>query len=258
MIFKVLSYELVLLGAVSLILLFVIIKSKGVHELLLFFVGLLLVSFSRVYIFFQTETLLPAFYVSTAFGYFLIAYAIIRLAGYLRSVKVLEQAAFYDPLTKAYNRNFIEEYIKEELRKAKRLKEEFCLLLIDLNDFKEVNDRYGHNAGDVVLRRVVDKLRRNLREYDMIARWGGDEFLVVLPAEKGSNILEIVGRLVENFSVTYGEVTVTLSVGYACFPYDGDTLDKLIEKADSRMYRSKSVFKEVKRYAVDDKGEKEV
>jgi diguanylate cyclase (GGDEF)-like protein len=258
MIFKILSYELILLVAVSLILLVVIFKSKGVYDLLIFFLGLLMVSLSRAYIFLRSEVLMPVFYVTTAVGYFLIAYSVIRLANYLKSVKVLEQTAFYDPLTKAYNRNFIEEYIKEELKKAKRLKEEFCLLLIDLNDFKEVNDRYGHNAGDVVLKRVVEKLRRNLREYDMVARWGGDEFLVVLPAEKGSNILEIVGRLVEDFKVSYGDVTVTLSVGYACFPYDGDTLDKLIEKADSRMYRSKSLFKEVKRYAVDDKGEEKV
>ncbi len=258
MIFEILSYELILLVAVSLILLIVIFKSRGVYELFLFFLGLLLVSLSRAYIFFQSEALVPVFYVTTAVGYFLIAYSVVKLAGYLRSVKVLEQTAFYDPLTKAYNRNFIEEYIKEEIKKASRLKEEFCILLIDLNDFKEVNDRYGHNAGDVVLKRVVDKLRRNLREYDMIARWGGDEFLVVLPAERGTNILEIVGRLVDQFKVEYGDVAVTLSVGYACFPYDGNTLDELIDKADSRMYRSKKVFKEVKKYALDDKGEEEV
>ncbi len=258
MTFKIIYYELILLVSVSIILLIVILKSKGVYDLLIFFLGLLIVSLSRVYIFLRSEVLVPVFYITTAVGYFLIAYSVIRLANYLKSVKVLEQTAFYDPLTKAYNRNFIEEYIKEELRKAKRLKEEFCLLLIDLNDFKEVNDKYGHNAGDVVLKKVVEKLKRNLREYDLIARWGGDEFLVVLPAEKGSNILEIVGRLVDEFKITYGDVTVTLSVGYACFPHDGDTLDKLIEMADSRMYRSKSVFKEVKKYALDDKGEEKV
>ncbi|MDQ7037942.1 MAG: GGDEF domain-containing protein [Aquificota bacterium] len=257
MIFEILSYELILLIAVSLVLLTVIFKSKGVHELFIFFLGLLLVSLSRAYIFFQSEALMPVFYVTTAVGYFLIAYSVVKLADYLRSVKVLEHTAFYDPLTKAYNRNFIEEYIKEEMKKARRLKQEFCVLLIDLNDFKEVNDRYGHNAGDVVLKRIVEELRRNLREYDMIARWGGDEFLVVLPAEEGCNILEIVGRLVE-IKVEYGNVVVTLGVGYACFPQDGNTLDELIEMADSRMYRSKKYFKEAKKYAVDDKGEEEV
>jgi len=160
--------------------------------------------------------MVPIFYVTTAVGYFMIAVSVIKLASYLRSVRVLEHTAFYDPLTKAYNRNY---------------------------------DKYGHNAGDIVLKRVVDELKKRLREYDMIARWGGDEFLVVLPAERETNVLEVVGRLVSDFVVSYEDVDVTLSVGYACFPIDGADLQRLIEVADSRMYRSKTIFKEARRYA---------
>ena len=258
MTFEILAYELFLLSIVSLTLLFVALKNKGVKELIYLFGGLLLVTISRTYVFIGKQSFAPVFYVLTASGYFLIALAIVKLANYLRSVKVLEQTAFYDPLTKAYNRNFIEEVIKEEILKAKRLKEEFCILLIDLNDFKQVNDKYGHNAGDVVLKKVVENLRMNLREYDMIARWGGDEFLVILPAEKHTDVLEVVNRLVSDFVVKYEDVEVTLSVGYACFPYDGDNLPRLVEIADSRMYRSKAIFKEVRKYAMDDKGEEEV
>jgi diguanylate cyclase (GGDEF)-like protein len=259
MIFKeTLVYELVLLSMVTLTLLIVAFKNKGVTELIIFFAGVMAVTISRIYIFFSSETVTILFYVATGIGYLLIAYSVIKLGQYLRSVKMLEHTAFYDPLTKAYNRNFIEEYIKEEMKKARRLNEEFCLLLIDLNDFKQVNDKYGHNAGDVVLKKVVDKLRMSLREYDMIARWGGDEFLVVLPAEKGSNVLEIVNRLVGDLKVSYGEIDVTLSVGYACFPRDGNTLNALLDIADKRMYRSKTMFKEARKYAVDDKGQEEV
>lgn len=255
---KILIYEAFLLLIVMAALLFVAWKNKGIKELLWFFGGLLAVTLSRVYIFWGSEALVPFFYITTAVGYFMIAISVIKLASYLRSVKVLEHTAFYDPLTKAYNRNFIEEYIKEEVKKASRLKEQFCILLVDLNDFKQVNDRYGHNAGDLVLKMVVQELRHKLREYDMIARWGGDEFLIILPAEKEANILEIANRLVSDFSVKYEDINVTLSVGYACFPNDGSDLHRLIDVADSRMYRSKSIFKEVRKYAVDDKGKEEV
>ena len=259
MIFKeTLIYELVLLSMVTLTLLFVAFKNRGVTELIVFFAGVMLVTISRIYIFFTNQTITFFFYIATGVGYLLIAYSVVRLGHYLRSVRVLEHTAFYDPLTKAYNRNFIEEYIKEEMKKARRLNEEFCILLIDLNDFKKVNDKYGHNAGDIVLKKIVDKLRMSLREYDMIARWGGDEFLVVLPAEKGSNVLEIANRLVSDMKVTYGDITITLSVGYACFPRDGNTLNELLDIADKRMYRSKTMFKEVRKYAMDDQGEEEV
>lgn len=253
-----LTYELVLLAIVTGTLLVVAFKNKGVNELLYFFAGVMAVTLSRVYIFFTDKDLSILFYTSSAIGYFLIAYSMVKLSTYLKSVKVLEHTAFYDPLTKAYNRNFIEEYIKGEMKKSRRLQGEFCILLVDLNDFKQVNDKYGHNAGDIVLKKVVEKLRMNLREYDMIARWGGDEFLVVLPCEKGVNVLEVANRLVSDLRVKYNEIEVTLSVGYACYPRDGSTLNELLDIADQRMYRSKSVFKEVKKYAVDDQGEEEV
>ncbi len=92
----------------------------------------------------------------------------------------------------------------------------------------------------------------------MIARWEGDKFLIVLPAESEMNVLEVAHRLVSDFVVSYEGVEVTLSVGYACFPVDGPDLPRLVEVADRRMYRSKRIFKEARRYAVDDKGSEEV
>ena len=255
---KAFFYDTILLSIVSIVVLILVLRNKDIKELLWFAVGVFVVAFSKIYFFLLGEHMEPAFYVTTAAGYFIISFSMVKLIGQFKLLKTIEEEAFHDPLTGAYNRSFIEEYIKEEVKKAKRLREQFCILLLDLNDFKQVNDKYGHNAGDMVLKMVVNELRRRLREYDLIARWGGDEFLVVLPAEKETNILEVANRLVSDFSVRYGNIDVTLSVGYACFPVDGSSLSKLIEVADSRMYKSKSILKEARRYAVDDKGEKKV
>ncbi len=97
-----------------------------------------------------------------------------------------------------------------------------------------------------------------LKDYDLIARWGGDEFLVILLARESSEVLEVVERLSVNFSLTYRDIDITLSVGYACFPYDGNTLDKLIEVVDNRMYRAKALYKEANRYALEDTREEKV
>lgn len=197
-------------------------------------------------------------YVPMTVGYLMVGFFTVKIILDLGELSSIKRIAFHDPLTGAYNRAFIEEYVEEELRKARRLNEEFCIMLADLNDFKRVNDRYGHDAGDSVLKRVVRELKRHLRDYDLVARWGGDEFLIVLPSEKEADVLEVVGRLVSDFVVNYEDTEVTLSVGYACFPRDGMSLRELVRKADHRMYRSKSLFKEAKRHAVDDKGSEEV
>ena len=255
---KVFFYDAILFAVVSVVFLVLVLRNKDIKELLWFSVGTFVTALSKIYMFIGRELAEPAFYVTTAAGYFVMSLSMIKLIQQFKLLKTIEEEAFHDPLTGAYNRSFIEEYIKEEVKKAKRLREQFCILLLDLNDFKQVNDKYGHNAGDIVLKMVVNELRRRLREYDLIARWGGDEFLVVLPAEKEANILEVANRLVSDFVVRYGNVDVTLSVGYACFPVDGSDLSRLIEVADSRMYKSKSIFKEARRYAVDDKGEKKI
>ncbi len=255
---EVLLYEIFFLSAASFTLLYTSLKNKENKELLYFSVGIIVITLTKVYIFIGRSELLPLTYILTTCGYFLSALGVLKLTSRLKSIKVLEHAAFYDPLTKAYSRHFIEELLNEELRKANRLKGEFCILLVDLNDFKQVNDRYGHIVGDLVLKKTFEELRKRFREYDMIARWGGDEFLVLLPAERQSNILDVVNRLISEFRLKYKDVEISLSVGYACYPYDGNNLVKLIEVADRRMYISKNALKEVRRHAVDDKGEEEV
>ncbi len=247
------AYEVLLLSALTLITVFISLLKGRIRELTLLSVGFLLFTLSRVPPVLMESGILPIYYFSTTSAILLIGYTLIKIADRIKSLKDLEHSAFYDPLTGAYNRGFIEEYVQEEIRKAKRLKGRFCILLLDLNDFKHINDRYGHNAGDKVLKMVVKKLKESMRDYDLIARWGGDEFLVVLPLERGSEVLDIANRLSNDFRVKYGNIEVTFSIGYACYPADGDNLDRLVHIADSRMYRAKMLFKEVKRYGLENK-----
>jgi len=231
-------------------------SKKVLKDFIVLSVGFLGLTVPKVHIVWTGELLSPWAEAMTSVGAFLIGFSLIKLS--LMSLRELEEAAFYDPLTGAYNRKFIIEYINEEFKKSRRLKSEFAILLLDLNDFKKVNDTYGHDAGDRALKIVVKELKLTLRDYDLVARLGGDEFLVVLPAGKSSEVLDVANRLSTEFYVVYEGIKITLSVGYACFPQDGDTFDRLIDVADERMYLSKKAYKEVNRHALDDKGKKEV
>ncbi|NPA41256.1 MAG: GGDEF domain-containing protein [Aquificae bacterium] len=225
-------------------------------DFILLSVGFLGLTVPKIHIVWTGEILSPWAELMIVAGAVIIGFSLIRLS--MWSLKELEEAAFYDPLTGAYNRKFIIEYIHEEFRKSKRLKSEFAILLVDLNDFKHVNDTFGHDAGDRALKIVYRELKSVLREYDLVARWGGDEFLIVLPSGQSSEVMEVVNRLTSDFYVMYKGLKITLSVGYACFPQDGNSLKELIDVADTRMYKSKKLKKEAQENAMDDKSKEKV
>ena len=249
-------FKTLLLTVASLVSLAYGFKKRLFKDFILISAGLLGFASSCLALLWYREnpTVFP--FITSTLGTVLIALGVKRIA--TGSLSKLERVAFYDPLTGAYNRNFVEEFLKEELKRGTRLDVEFSILLIDLNDFKLVNDNYGHDAGDHVLKQVVSELRKKLREYDMIARWGGDEFLVVLPNICGPEVLEVVSRLSEGFMLPYRDIIITLSVGYACYPQDGRDLERLLQVADERMYRAKQIHKEAKRHALGDKSKKKI
>lgn len=154
-----------------------------------------------------------------------------------------KKLAIIDSLTGVYSRYFFEEYIKKELGKAKRYNKKFSVLFIDLNDFKLINDRFGHSAGDKVLNLIATKLSNTLRDCDIIARWGGDEFAVFLTETNCNELLEVIDRLYSEVNVSYGDVKVTLSIGFACYPEHGQSIEELIHEADKSMYRAKNMYK---------------
>jgi diguanylate cyclase (GGDEF)-like protein len=133
--------------------------------------------------------------------------------------------------------------LHQALLAAKRGHEKMALLIMDLDGFKEINDTYGHQAGDVTLKQVARRLRSRLRDSDTIARLGGDEFAAVLPGNDEVGATEAAVRLMkalENpFNVNGKRLEIRASIGIALFPRDGVYADTLIRKADEAMYQAK-------------------
>ena len=150
-----------------------------------------------------------------------------------------------DPLTGLQNTRFMVTHLNAELARAERLNNEVSLLVLDLDDFKEINDTHGHHVGDRALRDVAQVLRTVIRPYDICVRYAGDEFIVVLAdcgfdeaENKRKELQEAVSDAV--FEARPGtRVPLSISAGAAVFPHDGDSYESLLAKADSRMYRDK-------------------
>ena len=148
-----------------------------------------------------------------------------------------------DPLTQVLNRSTMEQSLCRELGLARRHGEEFCVVSVDLDDFKTVNDAFGHAAGDEVLRDLARLLRRCARESDLIYRTGGDEFLIALSHTSlaGARLLaERLRRAVDRnvFRHNGEELPVYVSIGVTALT-DGDTVDSLLERADEALYEAK-------------------
>jgi diguanylate cyclase (GGDEF)-like protein len=157
-----------------------------------------------------------------------------------------QEDSLTDPLTGLPNTRFMFMHLARELARAERLKTEVALLVMDLDNFKEINDTHGHHVGDRALREVAAVLRTAIRPYDMCVRYAGDEFIVVLPGcgqeeaeRKRLEAQRTVDQLI--FEVRPGRnIPLAISVGAAIFPHDGETYEALLATADSRMYRDKA------------------
>jgi len=147
-----------------------------------------------------------------------------------------------DALTGLYNRTFFFSALEREIARSDRSGRAFCLVMLDLDDLKTVNDRYGHHAGDQVLRAVADVVRGGVRKIDVAARYGGDEFVALLPETDptGGWVLAEKIRLTVSEQAGAGlELPPTVSVGVVSFPADGRSADALLMSADRAMYTSK-------------------
>jgi len=161
--------------------------------------------------------------------------------------------AYHDPLTGLYNRLNFEEYLKHALSLAKRNHTLLALLFIDLDRFKVINDTLGHDIGDKVLIKVSQRLKNVLRESDFIARWGGDEFVVVLEnlaSQSDAAIVanHIIDALQNPIEVQKHRLLTTASIGISLFPDNGSDIQTLIKHADSAMYLAKDEGKNNYRY----------
>ncbi len=162
----------------------------------------------------------------------------------IRRIQNLEQIALVDSLTGIGNRRYLEMTLIARLSEARRYGWSLGVLFIDIDHFKDVNDRYGHNVGDKVLEMVAEELSSSLRPFDVVARWGGEEFIALLVnVEQGelSAIAERARKEVAAAGHNHGDdvIKVTVSVG-ATLSRPDDTLDTIVRRADRLMYESKS------------------
>ncbi len=158
-------------------------------------------------------------------------------------LKKLQVNAATDPLTGLYNRRLFEEYFDKELNRAWRSGQNLALVIMDLHRFKEVNDRHGHQQGDLVLQAAANTLRKSLRTSDYAFRFGGDEFALLLPqsdAEKAAALSQRVRTVYEAaIEPMRLDVSLDLDYGLAVYPQDGDQKEVLIRVADDRLYQLK-------------------
>jgi diguanylate cyclase (GGDEF)-like protein len=154
-------------------------------------------------------------------------------------VKYLSQK---DALTGVYNRRFVDDYLPKLMAQVDRKNDVLGLSMIDINNFKAINDSYGHKMGDRVLKEVIRLLNQNTRKGDFIVRWGGDEFLFVSPLERDDSLKIVFMRLEDKFKQLSEQVgfEVSVSIGTAIYPHDGHDFDDLLKVADKKMYNMKS------------------
>jgi len=169
-----------------------------------------------------------------------------------RLLDQVQKLAIIDPLTEVFNRRAFFETVNHELTRSIRYHNPFSVIMIDLDRFKDINDNYGHPAGDAVLREVVRLMRRNLREIDILARYGGDEFIILLPETGMVGGQKVADRIMqasddEVYLFKDFEIPMSFSAGVAEFIFDTDhDIDDVISRADKELYLTKARRKQGK------------
>ena len=162
-----------------------------------------------------------------------------------RLMEHLRESSLRDAMTGLYNRRFLEEYVSTLIATSQRRQSPFSVLMLDLDYFKQVNDTFGHEAGDKVLKALAETLTKSVRGSDMVVRYGGEEFLIVLQDTSAEDAMEIA----EKIRVKVGETKVslpgtmlqkTISIGVSEFPADSDTFWQVVKFADVALYEAKS------------------
>lgn len=156
----------------------------------------------------------------------------------------IERLAFYDILTGVPNRYLLRDRVEQAVRSANRAQQQFALIFMDVDHFKEINDLHGHDVGDVVLVEVAHRLQAALREQDTVSRQGGDEFVLLLPDLDQVGVQQCVAKvltaLAPSLAVGDTKLRFTASLGVAMFPEDGRAYTELMKNADTAMYQAKA------------------
>ena len=157
--------------------------------------------------------------------------------------KNLKHIAHHDSLTELPNRLLFLDRLEQNIRYAKRHQKNVSILFLDLDRFKEVNDTFGHEAGDKLLKSITQRLRSCVRDYDTIARLGGDEFTIIIEGAKNKQLLSIIHKIIHNMKdpihIDGNTMHTTFSIGISSYPEDGNTTEILLRNADTAMYKAK-------------------
>lgn len=167
----------------------------------------------------------------------------------LLRINLLETENITDPLTKVYNRRYLERRLDEEVARSKRYSLELSVLMLDIDHFKRVNDTYGHQAGDVTLATLSRLVKTSLRDLDVVARYGGEEFLVICTntgIDGAALVAERLRHLVESHQIGIPDgsggshaIQISISIGVASLSASVDSKEKLVQAADQALYRAK-------------------
>ena len=212
--------------------------------ILLFFFGYLVFSVLKYGTLYSgTEILVSTILFFGSIFVLLVCLLAYRTTQELKRIYVLEVETITDPLLGIFNRRYLDRRIEEEILRAKRHELELSLLMVDIDNFKQVNDSWGHQVGDLVLKHLTQMLATTLRHTDIIARFGGEEFVVLLPHTPeldASRLAEKLRIVVEQTPLhRIPELSVTISIGCSCFLQDDDNAYSLLERADKAMYFAK-------------------
>ena len=169
------------------------------------------------------------------------------MAAALENARLFEEArrlATIDTLTEIYNRSHFFLRAQAEFNRARRLGEPMAAMMIDIDHFKRVNDTYGHLVGDQVLRVIAGLCNKRMRKYDLLGRYGGEEFVVILPHTTIAQALTTAERIRENISqteikTTESTINVRVSIGVAALTKKMETLESLLDQADRALYQAK-------------------
>jgi diguanylate cyclase (GGDEF)-like protein len=163
-----------------------------------------------------------------------------------RAEEHLTYLAQYDHLTGLVNRSLFRDRLVQAMARSKRMQQPIGLMLLDLDRFKAVNDTFGHDMGDELLKTVSERLKACVREVDTVARMGGDEFTIILEGVTSEeNILMVAKRITESIATPFelkGEhISIGISIGITIYPHDDHAVDELLKHADTAMYRAKQL-----------------
>jgi diguanylate cyclase (GGDEF)-like protein len=163
---------------------------------------------------------------------------------FTKLIDVLKDEAMHDGMTGLLNHKFFEKRLDEEIERSNRYKEQITILFLDLDNFKRINDTYGHQVGDYVLMITASIIEDNVRNIDIVSRYGGEEFCVILVNAKKEDSLKTADRIrkqIEDYEFCDKKINehLTISIGMGEFPTDGENREDIIKYSDHRMYMAK-------------------